>query len=933
MPTVGGFKPSPQPSPIGRGSQKDTDANQFSSFPISSQERGLGGEVNLTPYEENRYLLGCRNDHGLWERIKPFYKLIRKDTYGYPVIIPEGSVYVTTGTARRESGTHYTPKHLTEEIVKYTLEPLVYEGVAEGKPESEWQLRSPQQLLSLKICDPTMGSGAFLVQVCRYLSDRVLEAWSSLEELYPKKVFTVFGNVSKPGLEEPLLPDTPEERLIFAKRLIAERCLYGVDKNPLAVEMAKLSLWLETLQKDRPFTFLDHALRWGDSLVGVSIQQLKYWSLDTSGQSYQLGIGADEVQRLLNEAISKRLEIEQFSVISPQDQLRKESLLAEAERRLKDLKDRANLLVSSYLANVKKSEQEDIRNYLLMVANGRADITDFQRRDLPDLDQLRPFHWELEFPEVFLNSPINQDSIGGASLSKKQNYLNNDSVKQTVGRASSPNKEKIEIDKPKIEEIGKMPILPNRHFSSGFDAITGNPPFMGGLKLFTAFGEPYRDYLVDYLANGVRGTRGTADLCSYFFLKSFNLLKQNAQAGLVGTNTIAQGDSKRVSLAQIEEQRGIIYRAVPSRPWSGTAALEVAYVWLRKGDWQGKYYLENQAVNDITPYLTVPGKSTGIPYRLAANSSKSFIGSYVLGMGFVLEPEEAQALIAKNPKNKDVLFPYLNGQDLNSNPDQAPSRWVINFFDWPLSPEQDDPKKPKGAPYASDYPDCLDIIEKLVKPERINKPPTNHFNKAIARDWWLYGGPRKELYEAIKERNQNKILVAARVSKLLMFSFVKSNQIFSDQLVVLGFNENKYFALLQSSLHTLWAWEQCSTMRDAGIRYSPTDGFETFPFPDLNPTTQQQLEDIGQRYYEHRQTIMQRNQEGLTKTYNRFHDPDETDPEIEKLRQLHIEMDNAVCAAYGWNDLLFPLSKEDAEGRGINTSNVAQNPPQPPLEK
>ena len=91
-------------------------------------------------------------------------------------------------------------------------------------------------------------------------------------------------------------------------------------------------------------------------------------------------------------------------------------------------------------------------------------------------------------------------------------------------------------------------------------------------------------------------------------------------------------------------------------------------------------------VKGITPYLTVPGTTTGTPYRLAANSGKSFIGSYLLGMGFVLEPEEAQALIAKNPKNKDVLFPYLNGQDLNSNPDQAPSRWVINFFDWPLSP-------------------------------------------------------------------------------------------------------------------------------------------------------------------------------------------------------------------------------------------------------
>jgi hypothetical protein len=87
-------------------------------------------------------------------------------------------------------------------------------------------------------------------------------------------------------------------------------------------------------------------------------------------------------------------------------------------------------------------------------------------------------------------------------------------------------------------------------------------------------------------------------------------------------------------------------------------------------------------------------------------------------MGFVLTPEEAQALIEKDSRNKDVLFPYLNGEDLNSRPDQSPSRWVINFKDWALDAEHDDPKKPKGKPYAADYPDCLAIVEEKVKPER-----------------------------------------------------------------------------------------------------------------------------------------------------------------------------------------------------------------------
>ena len=82
--------------------------------------------------------------------------------------------------------------------------------------------------------------------------------------------------------------------------------------------------------------------------------------------------------------------------------------------------------------------------------------------------------------------------------------------------------------------------------------------------------------------------------------------------------------------------------------------------------------------------LITPGRAEGMPFRLKANEGKSFIGSYVLGMGFVMMPAEAQVLIAKDPRNRDVLFPYLIGDDLNSRPDQSPSRWVINFKDWPL---------------------------------------------------------------------------------------------------------------------------------------------------------------------------------------------------------------------------------------------------------
>ncbi|MGB3403912.1 MAG: type IIL restriction-modification enzyme MmeI [Microcoleaceae cyanobacterium] len=819
-------------------------------------ENGIGGTMDEQRQLEGKFRIACNNDAELWQHIKPFAGLVRLDTFGYPVVIPTGSVYVSQGSDRRETGTHYTPRSLTEEIVRYTLEPLVYPAVAAGKPKADWKLISAHDLLQLKICDFAMGSGAFLVQVCRYLGERLVEAWEIAEAANPGKiVIAPEGELSQSRPEECIIPQEPEERLIVAKRIIAERCIYGVDKNPLAVEMAKLSLWLETLQQRKPFTFLDHALKCGDSLIGVTIQQLQAWNLDVNSKEHQQVIATDLMQREIEQAIQLRLQLEALPGDTIQAREEKENKLKEAEYRLKDLRDRANLLIQSYLANVPKKEQEPLRRRLLMVAQSQGDITAAEREKLPNLEQLHPFHWELEFPEVFL------------------------------------------------QENNK-----------GFHALVGNPPFMGGSKITGILGTPYREFIVEWLAN----KKGNADLCAYFFLRGKQLIQENCGYGLVATNTISQGYTREVGLDQLVQSPltplekespltplrkggdGIIYRAIPSKPWEGTASLEVAYVWLRKGEWQGEYVLNDQAVNGITPFLTIPGKAAGNPYRLAENQSKSFLGSKIDGQGFVLTPEEAQALIDKNPKNKEVLFPYLNGQDLNSNPDQSPSRWVINFFDYPLDAEHDDLKKPKGAPYAVDYPDCLEIVERLVKPEREEKHQkvNNQTNYDSAKRWWQFKRPTIALYEAIA--NMERVLVISETTKYYAFSFCQANIdiVFSHMTKIIILSNNSDFSVLSSDLHNYWVISRPCKL-GKGPRYMPTDCFETFPFP----TSTASLEDIGERYYQHRQTIMKDRQEGLTKTYNRFHDPDETDSDIQQLRELHIEMDIAVAKAYGWEDL------------------------------
>src|SRR5207245_9020413 len=115
-------------------------------------------------------MAACDNNPALFERVLPFAGLLRADTFGKPVVITTDSVYVTQGSDRRTTGTHYTPRSLTEPIVQHTLDPLVYTGPAEGKPQEEWQPRPEAEITNRKGCDMAMRSRAFLVQACRYLS-------------------------------------------------------------------------------------------------------------------------------------------------------------------------------------------------------------------------------------------------------------------------------------------------------------------------------------------------------------------------------------------------------------------------------------------------------------------------------------------------------------------------------------------------------------------------------------------------------------------------------------------------------------------------------------------------------------------------------------------------------------------------------------------
>jgi len=801
--------------------------------------------IEIPSQDAPRFLVACDNDRSLWEQVRPFAGLVRKDTLGYPVVINAGSVYVTQGEDRRSTGTHYTPRSLTEPIVQYTLEPIVYVGVAEGKPKEEWQLKPASELLKLKVCDFAMGSGAFLVQACRYLAERLVESWEESEREHPGQVIvTPEGELSMFRPDESIIPKDPSERIITAKRIVADRCLYGVDKNPMAVEMAKLSLWLETMQQSRPFTFLDHSLKCGDSLLGVTnAEQIKYFNLqpEKSGQHPLVPLYCEP---LLQKAIAKRQELEGFAINDINDVQRKEQLFLEAEEALNSVRFLGDLLIGEALKRISKSG-DYVADELSVLSDEVKEALDINNqyqsirlKSLQDkakrlLGNRKPFHWLLEFPEVFW------------------------------------------------AENG----------SKGFDAIVGNPPFMGGGKISDIFGMDYREYLVEQIAFG---QRGGADFCAYFFLKGEKLLCSKGDLGLLATNTIAQGNTREVGLDQLNTNGCVITRAISSCKWPGTASLEIASVWLYKGHWLGEYNLDGQKVSGISSLLTIPRITTGHPYELKVNKGLSFKGSEVYGMGYILSCEEAFSLINKDPKNKDVLHPYLNGEDLNSHPNQSPSRWVINFKDWPLNKET----TPIGynGKVANDYPDCLEIIVNRAKPERDKLIDGSPSAKERAKRWWQFSRPTIELYKSIAELD--RVLVVAQTSRTLAFSFVPKGLVYSMMTIVFALQRYNSFAILQSAFHDAWVRNYASTMKE-DTRYTSSDVFETFPFPKNYDT----LDDIGEKYYNHRQSIMLFRQEGLTKTYNRFHNPNETSADIAKLRQLHKEMDEAVANAYGWGDL------------------------------
>ena len=805
-------------------------------------------EKDQITINDHKLVIACGQDGRLHDRIRPFAGLLRMDSFDMPVVVLLGSVYVTEGTTRRSTGTHYTPKSLTEPIVQHTIEPLVYEGPAEGWPKEKWKLKSPREILALRVCDMTMGSGAFLVQSCRYLAERLVEAWENMENKSPGFfIVTPDGELSTGDPAERLLPKDQDERLVIARRAVADRCLYGVDINPMAVEMAKLSLWLVTMQKDRPFTFLDHALKCGDSLLGVSnLEQIEKFSLRPDVK--QITFATADLFHYVEEASNKRRQLE--ALPSESSRLAEKICLhAEAEAATAKVKAIADVIIALELQGLKGKAYEEARTreaeqvqWLLRQVADAASKDQTQSGKLPSVlsayakKQLagrRTFHWPLEYPEIF--------------------------------------------------EQG------------GFDAFVGNPPYMGGQKITGAFGEDYRNFLILKLA---QGQRGSADIAAYFLLQSYQSLRTMGCCGFVTTSSIAEGNTRDVGLANIIATGATIIRASVKEDWPGSANVTYCPICLIKGKSSGEVILNGISVPRISPSLEIiEGLIENQPFALISNNNITFQGSIVLGMGFIINKREVDELLKQDRKYSDVIYPYLTGKDINGRWDFFSDSYAINFFDWPLDRTTKEGSAAKCT--AADYPLALKIVEERVKPERIRIDENGNYvlRRPLPQKWWIYGEKRPALYAQLRTLKWS-MCVATAATKYLAFAIINRPVVFSHSLSIVASDSYQIFSCLNSTIHDSWA-RKYSSSNLLLIRYTPTTSLMTFPFPqDLNL-----LHEVGERFHNLRLSIMKERREGFVDIYNHVHNNNDKSTDISKLRIHQVEMDNAVSNAYGWTDI------------------------------
>lgn len=713
------------------------------------------------------------------------------------------------GDDRSSSGSHYTPEELVKPLIKHSLDYIIADKLKEPNPE--------EALLSITVCDVACGSGHILLSAAR-------------------KIATELASIRE-GAEQP-----SPTFYRAAIRDVIRNCIYGVDLNPLAVELCKVALWLEAHNPSEPLNFLDHHIKNGNAIVGLA-----YF------EELQNGIASEAFKALPGDDKSVASELKK------KNSLEKKSAGQLSTYDISQVDDNLRGLQNEF-ANF-TSMPEDTPEQIEIKAKVYNDLTEgkkwYRLKNLAD----------LQVAQFFIPKTLeNKEKL--TTEAKYRTYLN--AGTQILDRGASM---AIAAEKRFFHWFLEFPEV----FSSdGFDCILGNPPFLNGTRISSNYGKNF----LNYLHYSFPGCKNRCDLSAYFVRRNFRVIQNQGFLSLITTNGISQADTREGSLTFILNHGGQINHAISNLKWPGKAAVIISEITICKERKTLKKVLDGNEVDYISDYLKNE-EQMAPPQSLNELSKFTYTGSYVMGPGFILDKTTAEEYIRLNPSYKEVLKPYLVGKDVNSNPSQSPSRYVIDFN-----------KQEDESYYINNYPKLWSIIEDEVKPDRHSK--SDDIKKY---QYWKFWRPRNEMYEKIERLNS--VIVSSRVSKYVFNSFVKTEQIFDIATSVIVSDKPEFLAILNSNLHIEWAWKNGSSMK-RDIRYTTTDCIDTFPLP----AEFRDLALFGNELNKLRSNICQSRNLGLTALYNLLHNSiDGNEDSINNLRLMVRDIDTTLINLYGWNDI------------------------------
>ena len=427
------------------------------------------------------------------------------------------------------------------------------------------------------------------------------------------------------------------------------------------------------------------------------------------------------------------------------------------------------------------------------------------------------------------------------------------------------------------------------------DVIIGNPPYQSKNKMQQEFGAAY----VNKLREAYPEVPGRADFCVYWFYKAHQHLKPNCFAGLVGTNSIRQNYSREGSLDYIVNNGGEIINAVSSIDWSGEAVVFVSIVSWVKGSYNKEKLLYTTDKNNelqkhieskINSSLSLQIDVTAAKVLLCNKKPKKIFQGQTHGhIGFLLSKEEGIKLLKKNPECKEVLKPFLVGEELVGNKNSQPERFVIDFTF-------------KDLLEASTYKEPFEILQKKVLPfiEQKTKEEEEGISKANGRKewlntWWQMWRRREDMLN--EKNNLKRFIVGSRVSTRIFYEFISSEINPNDALICFLFDDDYSFGIIQSIYHIEWLKEKCSTLK-GDYRYTGDTVWDTFPWPQT--PTEAQIKKVAaasKALRNARTQAMQAHNMSLRDLYRLLEQPG-----ANPIKDLHTALDKAVMEAYGFTD-------------------------------